>query len=79
MKILRPYQKDIFRWAVKIPSIGLCPVDMRLGKSLISIRLAKVWGCQRILIVAPYSITVPLAVEWKMSTLLWSQLKEVKV
>jgi len=31
-----------------------------------------------IMITIP-EITVPLAVEWKMSTLLWSQLKEVKV
>ena len=54
VKILRSYQKDIIRWGVKIPSIALF-VDMRLGKSLIAIRMCKLWNCQRILIVAPYS------------------------
>jgi SNF2 family DNA or RNA helicase len=55
VKILRPYQKDIIRWGLKIPSLGLCPVDMRLGKSLCAIRFTKLWDCKHILIVAPYS------------------------
>lgn len=54
MKTLLSHQKKIIAWWIPKQNAALF-VDMRLGKTLMTIRRIKLWNCTRILIVAPYS------------------------
>jgi SNF2 family DNA or RNA helicase len=53
--ILKPYQKDAFKWLLP-RDIGALYLQMRLGKTILTIRKVEIIKqCQYILVVAPYS------------------------
>lgn len=51
---LRPYQRDMLRWLLDHRSAALY-VEMRLGKTLPTVRRLLMAGVKRVLIVAPFS------------------------
>ncbi len=53
-RILRRYQIPVFKYTLKVQHPALF-VDMRLGKTIITIRRVKLYGLKKHLIVAPYS------------------------
>lgn len=53
--VLRNYQRDAYRYGVKQKN-PIYFVDMRLGKTIVAIRVVKSWqNCSLVLVVAPYS------------------------
>lgn len=60
MKTLRPYQEKAKQFCLKVPHPALF-MDMRTGKSLLTIRVIKELNYHRILLVAPFSTFL----DWK--------------
>lgn len=52
---LRPYQQEVFEWAVPRSHIALF-LKMRLGKTVLAIRWFEARGCSRVLIVCPLAV-----------------------